>query len=339
MISKINGWCLSIMLTDSPFFRRLSPWGAAASLFAATTVCAAGCAGPIAADPSDSNALHLRRGPDFAGETFGRLPLPGALATSPVAAAGLSQTNSSPGYQQLSPDAPESPRPRRQEIVQFTLDDRNSLLSFNCKLGHAEWVAWTVDASDLGSVPRSKDFRPEPRLPATNCINPQPEDIGSSGFDRGHMVPSGDRTSSRSANDAVFSMANIVAQAPQVNQKGWNDLEILTRDLVRSGSKQAVVYAGTLGSLGTLSGSGINIPAATWKIVVVVPSNNTSPNTNNTETIAVVFPNNLDEAPLPLNQALVSIDEIEKLTQLEFLSNLPDSLQSQLKRKQTTLPQ
>jgi endonuclease G len=267
------------------------------------------------------------------------VPSPDSLTLNPISSAVLRPENTNTATNiGLRPDAPATTIPSRPEIVRFTLDDNNTIVSFNCKLGHAEWVAWTVSAGDIGNTKRSKDFHPEPRLPNSNCISPQPSDIGVSGYDRGHMAPSGDRTSSREANDAVFSMANIVPQAPQVNQKGWNDLEMLTRDLVRSGKKSAIVYSGTFGSLGTIRGSGINIPAVTWKVVVVIPSGASSAN-EDTETIAIWYPNELHAAPLPLSKALVSIDEIEARTKIDFLSGIADDLENQIEQKQTTLPQ
>ena len=266
-------------------------------------------------------------------------PLPDSPTINPISAAVLRPENTNTATNiGLRPDAPASTSPTRPEIVRFTLNDNNTIVSFNCKLGHAEWVAWTVSAGDIGNTKRSKHFHPEPRLPDRNCISPQPNDIGVSGYDRGHMAPSGDRTSSREANTAVFSMANIVPQAPQVNQKGWNDLEMLTRDLVRSGHKSAIVYSGTFGSLGTIRGSGINIPAVTWKVVVVIPSGASSAN-EVTETIAIWYPNDLNAAPRPLSKALVSIDEIEARTNIDFLSGISDDLESELEQKQTTLPQ
>lgn len=343
MIRNSNGWDRTKFL---PYSRAFA--ASAASAVLAFTSC-----GQPSVDQTMGNgelqrvvngvpsttAIRLRSALGLPTKTAPAALLPEALAINPIGAAvRISERRNNSGTNDSSPDAPASSRPQRPEIVQLTLNDNNTIVSFNCKLGHAEWVAWTVSANDLGSTKRSKDFHPEPQLPEADCISPQPNDIGVSGFDRGHMAPSGDRTSSRQANDAVFSMANIVPQAPQVNQKGWNDLEILTRDRVRSGQKSAIVYSGTSGTLGKIRGSGINIPAVTWKIVFVIPADADFVNESNIETIAVWYPNDLNAAPLPLPKALVSIDEIESRTQLDFLSGLPNDLQNRIEQKQTSLP-
>ena len=71
-------------------------------------------------------------------------------------------------------------------------------LSYNAGAGGPNWVAWHVSLSDLGRVGRGT-FRPDPLLPAQYQV--RPNDYRGSGYDRGHLCPSADRTSSREAND------------------------------------------------------------------------------------------------------------------------------------------
>src|SRR5262249_4142716 len=70
----------------------------------------------------------------------------------------------------------------------------------------ANWVAWRLRASDIGSVPRG-DFHVDPVIPT-----PSPSDYTNSGYERGHLCPSGDRTNTSANNYAVFSMINIIPQ-------------------------------------------------------------------------------------------------------------------------------
>jgi endonuclease G len=224
--------------------------------------------------------------------------------------------------------------PAGNEKFQIVLRDDNVIVSFDCALGHAQWVSWTVSDSDLGSVSRSKEFYPESQLPRSNCIHPQPEDYSGSGFDRGHMAPSGDRTASRESNNAVFSMANIVPQAPQVNQKGWNDLENWTRARVREGF-DAIVFAGAAGNSGTMPGSGINLPELTWKVVALVPAGQSLGTQASLEpqVFGVIFPNQLSRAPMPLSEAFVSVDKIEEVTGFDLLSGLDQEIQTRIEKR------
>lgn len=224
--------------------------------------------------------------------------------------------------------------PAGNEKLQIVLRDDNVVVSFDCALGHAQWVSWTVSESDLGSVSRSKDFYPEPQLPESNCVLPQPEDYSGSGYDRGHMAPSGDRTATRESNNAVFSMANIVPQAPQVNQKGWNDLENWTRARVREGY-EAIIFSGAAGKSGTMAGSGINVPELTWKVVALVPSQSISTVAQSIEpqVFGVIFPNDLNRAPLPLSEAFVSVDTVEEVSGFDLMSGLDQDLQKRLEQR------
>ncbi|MGK7950263.1 MAG: DNA/RNA non-specific endonuclease [Xenococcaceae cyanobacterium] len=64
-------------------------------------------------------------------------------------------------------------------------------LSYNCKTGIPNWVSWQLDRSWLGNVDRSDDFRPDSDLP-NGCYAVRPNDYRGSGYDRGHLAPSGD---------------------------------------------------------------------------------------------------------------------------------------------------
>jgi endonuclease G len=149
------------------------------------------------------------------------------------------------------------------------------------------------------------------------------------------MTPSGDRTANVEVNGAVFSMANIVPQAGRANQRGWNDLENWTRARVREGS-EAVVYAGTHGSLGEMSGKPINLPAYTWKVVVVYKNISRSPGAGEVPEpliMAAVFENESSGPPILMDEAQTTVDEIEELIGVDLLAGLPDEMERRLESK------
>lgn len=86
--------------------------------------------------------------------------------------------------------------------------------------------------------PREGAFHPEPRLPAT--MQSTLADYRGSGYDRGHMAPSGDMPDPRSQRDS-FSLANIVPQAPCNNQVIWEQIESGVRAYVAEGNDVFVV--------------------------------------------------------------------------------------------------
>jgi endonuclease G len=88
-------------------------------------------------------------------------------------------------------------------------------LSYHRDRGIPNWVSWHLQAADLGDTPRySGPFIPDTTLPA-GWYQVQHDDYTGSGYDRGHMTPSADRTASEADNEATFILTNIVPQAPK----------------------------------------------------------------------------------------------------------------------------
>jgi DNA/RNA endonuclease G (NUC1) len=200
-------------------------------------------------------------------------------------------------------------------------------LSYNRDKAGANWVSWHTDSLDLGSVPRTDDFKPDAELPE-GWYRVQPTDLKGTGYDRGHMIPAADRSASFEDQEATFTLSNILPQASNNNQKTWSALEGYSRDLVREGN-EVYVIAGGYGSKGTLQDGKINIPDRTWKVIVVLPKgeNDLARITENTRVIAVDMPNSND-----INEDWTtyrtSVDAIEKATGYDFLSNVSTVIQN-----------
>ena len=68
-------------------------------------------------------------------------------------------------------------------------------------------------------MPREGQFHPDDRLPVADQA--QFEDYRRSGYDRGHMTPSGDMPD-ETAQQQSFSLANMVPQTPDLNRGIWS---------------------------------------------------------------------------------------------------------------------
>ncbi len=211
-------------------------------------------------------------------------------------------------------------------------------LSYNNSLGTCNWVSWQLNSSWLGSVKRQDDFRADPDLPAGWKIVNQNEYSGS-GYDRGHMCPSGDRTLTIADNSATFVMTNMIPQAPGNNQGPWADLESYCRSLAGQG-KELYIVSGGFGSDGTISSGRVSIPTYTWKIIVVVdaPGLGARGVNANTRVIGVVMPNQKNISYGDWKTYRVSVDDIEQSTGFDLLSVLPVSLQDILESRVDNVP-
>lgn len=205
-------------------------------------------------------------------------------------------------------------------------------LSYHRANGIANWVSWHLDSQDIGSAPRS-DFQTDTSLPS-GWYRVTTGDYTGSGYDRGHMTPSGDRTASTTDNQAVFLMTNIIPQAPDNNQGPWNNLEQYSRDLTAQGNELYIITGGA-GSRGTIAGGKVRIPDRTWKIIVVLPlgTNDLSRITSSTRVIAVNMPNVQGIRYDDWRKYLTTVDALESLTGYDFLSNVSASLQSTLESR------
>ncbi len=202
-------------------------------------------------------------------------------------------------------------------------------LSYNRDAGIPNWVSWHVQASDLGSVDRSQ-FMPDPDLPS-DWYHVKPSDYTNSGYDRGHMAPSADRTSSSANNQVTFYMTNVVPQAPDNNQGPWVELENYTRELVRSG-KEVYIIAGPAGKAGTIGDGHVVVPESVWKIMLVLPAgkNDLQRIDANAEVIAVLLPNRQGIRNDAWQSFSTSVSAIEALTGLQFFTALPADVQQAL---------
>jgi endonuclease G len=197
------------------------------------------------------------------------------------------------------------------------------------------WVSWHLNKAWLGSTPRQNDFRTDTSLPSY-WYRVSPNDYKYTGFDRGHLCPSGDRTASVEDNSATFLMSNMVPQAPNNNRQTWEQLESYCRRLVDDGYELYII-AGNRGTGGegsngyarTIANGNITVPAYLWKVIVVLPegTNDLSRINTSTRTIAVIMPNTQDVNQKPWTDYRVSIREVEQLTGYNFLSNVPQWIQ------------
>jgi endonuclease G len=202
-------------------------------------------------------------------------------------------------------------------------------LSYNRDYGRPNWVSWHLDSSWLGSTPRQDDFRADTSLPS-GWYRVQPSDYTGSGYDRGHMCPSADRTKSVTDNSATFLMTNIIPQAPRNNRETWENLESYCRYLANSGYELYII-AGGQGLIGYIGNGRVAIPAYTWKVIMVLPRGDNDLARVNTSTrlIAVWVPNNNNVNP-DWRQYRVSVDYVEAQTGYDFFSNVPEHIQTQI---------
>jgi endonuclease G len=210
----------------------------------------------------------------------------------------------------------------------YLIEKPQYALSYNCAKGTANWASWQLSQEGLGLTDRQDDFRPDPGTPAS-CYVVSPYDYRGTGYDRGHLVPSADRTRSVADNSATFVMTNIIPQSPANNREVWRELEEYSRELVDRGKKLYIV-AGGEGNQGKITENRVTIPEVTWKVILAVEAG--QPVTENTQTIAVIIPNDQSVEYTDWQDYQVSVDQVETLTGYNFFSELPDEIEKEVEK-------
>jgi DNA/RNA endonuclease G (NUC1) len=210
-------------------------------------------------------------------------------------------------------------------------------LDYNDSMGQPNWASWDLTSSDIGSSGRSSNFFTDTNLPPNffwvpgDPINP----FSGSGYDRGHMCPSGDRTSSPETNDLVFYMSNIIPQASAQNQGIWANFESYCRSLL-STSEVLIVCGPSQFTTNKLYSNHVTIPGYTWKIVVVAPLGGgmaTNRITANTRVIGINVPNTGAVGSDPWQNYITSVNQIQNDTGFTFFTALAPNLASVLRSK------
>lgn len=150
--------------------------------------------------------------------------------------------------------------------TQLICNDGYAVL-YSGQVRNALWVAEYLTPQRIKqarSMERDSVFKADERLPA--AWRAELSDYVHSGFDRGHMAPSGDMPTAQ-AQAQSFNLSNIVPQDPGVNRGAWARVE----DAVRGYAYKRPVYVitGVLffgQKIGYLQGR-VAVPSYLYKIV------------------------------------------------------------------------
>jgi endonuclease G, mitochondrial len=216
-------------------------------------------------------------------------------------------------------------------VNNYLLSNKYYAVSYNRQKAVANWVSWRLVKDSFGDASRQNDFRPNQNLPR-GWTQITPNDYTGSGFDRGHLCPSADRSSSIEGNSSTFLMTNISPQTHDLNTGPWEKLETYSRSLAKRNSTLYII-TGQYGEDGKVRNK-ITIPTNFWKIVVVLPNNvDVSAISKDTRIIAVDMPNVSGIGEQNWRDFKTTVRQIEQKTGYNFLSNVPQNIQDVIETK------
>ncbi len=168
----------------------------------------------------------------------------------------------------------------------------------------------------------------DPAVPSA----PAPGAYERSGYDRGHLAPNYamETRYGPEIQKLTFRMTNIAPQSPALNRGVWRDVEHRIADLwtARYGELWVVVGCISNPRKETLSGTAIDVPDRFYQLIVAQEG-------LDVRVQAVLFEQTV-KAGAWAARHLITVDELEALTGLDFLPELPRFIQDPLEAELPT---
>ncbi len=212
------------------------------------------------------------------------------------------------------------------QIPAFTSSDqiiehRGYTLSFIPHHQQAAWVAYILRGYQLkeSRVEREGEFMVDPLAKPHSADD---ADYNNSGYDRGHLAAAEDMSWSALSMKESFYYSNASPQAPAFNRGVWKRLEELVRYWAEAYDSVYVVTGPVLqNGLRTIGHDNVSVPQTFYKAVLVY-------NAKAVQGIGFVLRNEASAATL--KSFAVSIDNVERLTGLDFFPKLPDDAEQKI---------
>lgn len=213
-------------------------------------------------------------------------------------------------------EIPVSLVPRQEQIIHH----KGYTVSYNKDLKIPNWVSYELTRQETkGKEKRSDNFIADPLVKGTIATN---ADYARSGYDKGHMAPAADMKWSPEVMKESFYFSNMCPQHPQLNRRGWKNLEEKIRDWAIADSAIIIICGPIINqSSRTIGKNKVAVPERFFKVVL-------SPFVKPVRGIGFLFNNR--QAVEPLSTYAVTIDSIEKLTSMDFFSPLPDEIENEV---------
>lgn len=199
------------------------------------------------------------------------------------------------------------------------------VIGWSPSLRHPLWVAYHVPAEKICEPGKRPSFRADPGVAGS----PNASEYKKSGYDRGHMAPNF-AIASRFGTEAqkkTFYMSNIAPQKPGLNRGPWREMEHRIAELWTAKYGEIWVIVGCVPGDGVLP-SGVDAPKAFWQVIAAQTE-------EGVRTLAVYMPQNIPYSAFPVHNIL-TIDELEERTGLDFYSELPGFIQKPLEADRPT---
>lgn len=198
----------------------------------------------------------------------------------------------------------------------------NYTLSYNEKMEQAEWVAYELKKYNSSNHNFKRPFFIQDAKVKTNSADWR--NYKNSGYDKGHLCAAADMKFSKDAFDDTFLTSNISPQTHSFNEGFWNRLEQKVRYWSAKYDGIYVITGGVLsGNLKTIGKEHVAVPNYFYKVLL---------DNSRGEYKMIGFLVPAVDSDKPLYDFVVPVDDIEKLTGIDFYPKLEDSIENKLEK-------
>lgn len=194
-------------------------------------------------------------------------------------------------------------------------------VSYNSSTRQPNWVAWHLTAAHTtGPYKRGGiKFHEDEEVPVPRAVD---WDYARSGYDRGHMCPSGDNKWSEQAQEESFLFTNICPQNGGLNRGDWNEMEQQCRSWAKEYGDIYIVCGPIFykGKHKTIGSNKVAVPDAFFKVVLCMQGT--------PKAIGFVYKN--VEGNRPKDSYVNTVDEVERITGFDFFPALPDRVENKV---------
>ena len=218
------------------------------------------------------------------------------------------------------------PAPMKKGTPERILRRRGYITSYNSYTKLPNWVAWELNREKLVErESRTDKFLPDPDLPRAEAVTT--DDYKRSGWDRGHMCPAGDNRWHWRAMQESFYMTNICPQNHNLNRGDWKELEEACRAWAQCEEGIYIVcgpvfYNQKHRTIGR--DHVVTVPEAFFKVVLCLGE-------PRPKAIGFIFKNTSGNHPL--DKYVNSVDEVERITGIDFFPALPDEVEREVEAR------
>lgn len=235
--------------------------------------------------------------------------------------------------------------------------DVNYMVEWDCIKRAQRWTCWMWNkANSTKGWQRSKwengqtfrgyggngdPFQPDTDIPAE--YRTELRDYSGSGYNRGHICASEDRITSKEVNGQTFYLSNMHPMIYNFNGKVWSNMEIKVRDwrdaIVYSNGKLYIAKGGTIGDVmlngtsqtGVLaknpetgrSNEGLRMPVPKFFYMALLKETSSG-----TYSAMAFWAEHKPDNSANLTPYMITIDELEARTGIDFFCNLPDKVEN-----------